>query len=139
VRIKVGEIAGVADTHTALWFLYDDARLSLAAGYFIEKAAASGFRIAVSSISLAEIVYLIEKKRLPANAYEDLRAALDDSDHVFAEAPFDADIVEAMRRVSRAEVPDMPDRMIAATAAHLSVPVVSRDGHVRASSVRTVW
>lgn len=32
-------IAGVADTYTALWYLYDDARLSLAAGDVIDQAA----------------------------------------------------------------------------------------------------
>jgi len=34
---------------------------------------------------LAEIAYRIEKNRLPANAYADLKAALDDPDHVFKE------------------------------------------------------
>lgn len=33
-------IAGVADTHTALWHLYDDGRLSVEAGNFIDQAAA---------------------------------------------------------------------------------------------------
>ena len=61
-------IAGIADTHTALWYLFNDARLSLAAGDFIDRAAAAGKQIAISSISLAEIVYLVEKNRLPANA-----------------------------------------------------------------------
>jgi len=93
-------IAGVADTHTALWYLYDDARLSVAAGDFIDQAAAAGSQIVVSSISLAEIVYLIEKNRPPAsNAYTDLKAALDDPDHVFKEAPFTVEIVDAMRQV----------------------------------------
>jgi hypothetical protein len=49
--------------------------LSVAAGDFIDQAAAAGSQIVVSSISLAEIVYLIEKNRLPANAYVDLKAA----------------------------------------------------------------
>ena len=61
-------IAGVADTHTALWYLFNDAHLSVAAGGFIDQAAAVGSQMVVSSISLAEIVYLIEKNRLPANA-----------------------------------------------------------------------
>jgi hypothetical protein len=39
--------------------------------------------IAVSSISLAEIVYLVEKKRLPRAAYEELALALADPEHVF--------------------------------------------------------
>ena len=132
-------IAGVADTHTALWYLFNDAHLSVAAGDFIDQAAAASRRIVVSSISLAEIVYLIEKNRLPANAYTDLKAALDDPDHVFKEAPFTVEIVDAMRQVNRADVPDMPDRIVAATAVYFGVPVVSRDGRIRASNVQTVW
>jgi predicted nucleic acid-binding protein len=43
-----------------------------------------------------------------------------------------------MRRVSRDEVPDMPDRIVAATGIHLRVPVVSRDGRIRAANLKTV-
>ena len=82
----------------------------------------------VSAISLAEIVYLVEKNRLPANAYTELKAALDDPDHVLKEAPCTAEIVDAMRTVPRAQVPDMPDRIVAATAIYFNVPVISRDG-----------
>lgn len=132
-------IAGVADTHTALWYLFNDARLSVAAGDFIDQAAATGGRIVVSSISLAEIVYLVEKNRLPANAYADLKAALEDPDHVFKEAPLTVEIVDAMRQVRRSDVPDMPDRIVAATAAYFGTPVISRDGRIRASSLQTIW
>jgi predicted nucleic acid-binding protein len=44
-----------------------------------------------------------------------------------------------MRQVPRAEVRDMPDRMVAATAVYFGVPVISRDGRIRASSLKTVW
>jgi PIN domain nuclease of toxin-antitoxin system len=132
-------IAGVADTHTALWYLYDDGRLSMTAGAFIDQAGEGGNRIVVSAISLAEIVYLIEKNRVPANAYADLRTALADPDHVFKEVPFNGEIVDAMLLVPRAEVPDMPDRIVAATAAYFRVPVISRDGRIRASNILTVW
>ena len=89
---------------------------------------------------MAEIVYLIEKKRLPvANAYTDLKTALDDPDHVFKEAPLTTEIVDAMRQVPRADVPDMPDRIVAATAVYYDVPVISRDGKIRASNVQTIW
>jgi PIN domain nuclease of toxin-antitoxin system len=62
-------IAGVADTHTALWHLFDDKRLSAAAEAFINQAATARRKIAISTISLAEVVYLIEKNRLPSSAY----------------------------------------------------------------------
>ena len=132
-------IAGVADTHAALWHLFDDKRLSVAAGDFIDRAAAAGLRIVVSSISLAEIVYLIEKNRLPANAYTDLKAALDDPAHVLKEAPFTVEIVDAMRQVPRVDIPDMPDRIVAATAVYFGRPVISRDGCIRAANLQTVW
>jgi PIN domain nuclease of toxin-antitoxin system len=132
-------IAGVADTHTALWYLFDDPRLSAAAGEFIDRAAAAGNRVVVSSISLAEIVYLIEKGRLSENVYADLKAALDDPDHVFKEVTFTGEIVDAMRRVPRTEVPDMPDRIVAATGVCFGLPVISRDGRIRASNVHTIW
>jgi PIN domain nuclease of toxin-antitoxin system len=132
-------ITGVADTHSALWHLFDDARLSAAAGDFIDKAAAARHRIAVSSISLAEVVYLIEKNRLPRSAYDDLKVALADPNHVLKEAPFTVEIVDALLQVPRIDVPDMPDRIVAATALYLGVPVISRDGRIRASTVQTVW
>lgn len=132
-------IAGVADAHTAFWYLFNDDRLSGAAADFIDKAATAGSQIVVSSVSMAEIVYLIEKNRLPANAYIDLKAALDDPDHVFKEAPFTVEIVDAMKQVPRADVPDMPDRIIAATAVYFGAPALSRDCKIRASNVQSIW
>jgi PIN domain nuclease of toxin-antitoxin system len=113
--------------------------LSTAAEAFINEAATARRKIAISTISLAEVVYLVEKKRLPALAYDELTQALADPEHVFTEAVFSAAIVQAMRQVPRAEVPDMPDRMVAATAVYFDVPVISRDRRIRAASVKTVW
>ena len=109
-------VAAVADTHAALWHLFDDNRLSVVARAFIDEAATARHKILVSPISLAEVVYLIEKNRLPAVAYEDLTNALTNPNHVLQEAPFTAAVVEAPRQVPRDDVPDMPDRIVAATA-----------------------
>jgi len=43
-----------------------------------------------------------------------------------------------MRQVPRADVPDMPDRIVAATGVYLGVPVISCDGRIRSSNVHTV-
>ena len=132
-------IAGVADTHAALWYLLKNPRLSATARQFMDDAAASGLDIVLSPISLAEIVYLVEKNRLPASAYHDLKNALADPDYVIEEAPFTVEIVDAMRQVPRSDVPDMPDRIVAATGVYFGVPVISRDGRIRSSNVHTVW
>ena len=131
--------AGVADTHAALWFLFGDPRLSGKAKRFFEIAASEYRKIALAPISLAETVYLVERRRLPASAFEDLREALGNPTNILEEAPFTADVVAAMRLVPRDAVPDMPDRIVAATAIYLGVPVISRDGRIRASTVKCIW
>src|ERR1700729_227021 len=132
-------IAGVADTHTALWHLFDDKRLSTAAEAFINEAASARRKIAISTISLAEVVYLVEKNRLPSSAYDELTQALADPEHVFTEAVISAAVVQAMRQVSRTEVPEMPDGRVAATGVYFDVPVISRDRRIRSANLKTVW
>ncbi len=65
--------------------------------------------------------------------------ALGAVDYVIDEAPLTTGIVEAMSQVPRVEVPDMPDRIVAATGVYFRVPVISRDGRIRASSIQTAW
>jgi PIN domain nuclease of toxin-antitoxin system len=132
-------IAGIADTHAALWYLLKNPSLSTTARNFMDEAARAGDEIGLSPISLAEIVYLVEKGRLAMSAYEDLKNALADPDYVIVEAPFTVEVVDAMHQVSRTDVPDMPDRIVAATGVYFGVPVISRDGRIRASNVLTVW
>jgi PIN domain nuclease of toxin-antitoxin system len=132
-------IVGVADTHAALWHLYDGAKLSESARSFFDRAGIQRAKIGLSTISLVEVIYLIEKHRLPESAYEELMRALENPNHILEEVPFTADTAAAMRLVPRDEVPDMPDRIVAATAIYLRVPVISRDGRIRASTVDTIW
>jgi hypothetical protein len=75
---------------------------------------------------------------LPTSAYADLQM-LHDPDHVLQEAPVTSEIIDAMLKVSRVDIPDMPDRIVAATAVYFGVPAISRDSRIRTSSVQTVW
>ena len=68
-------VAGVADTHAALWYLFADPRLSALAKSAFDEAANSRRKIVLSVISLAEVVYLVEKGRAPSSAYTDLQKA----------------------------------------------------------------
>jgi len=52
-------LAGLADTHTVIWYIFADPRLSSTAKAFIDEAATAGDQLGVSSITLIEIVYLI--------------------------------------------------------------------------------
>ena len=49
-------IVAIADTHTAIWYLFSDSRLGRGASDFIDVAIGNGDHIGISAISLAEIV-----------------------------------------------------------------------------------
>ena len=132
-------LKAVADTHALLWYLQNDPRLSQTANQIFDDADTAGDQIGISSISLAEIVYLSEKSRIPPTALGDVLQALDQVNPLFVEIPVDRSITAAMATIPRAQVPDMPDRIIAATAVRLAIPVISRDGKIQLSQVPTVW
>jgi PIN domain nuclease of toxin-antitoxin system len=132
-------VVGIADTHALIWYLYDDSRLSETAGAFMDKAAADGDHIGVSPITLVEVIYLAERGRTPPTSVALIIETILRADTVFVEIPLDLNVANSLQQVKRDEVPDMPDRIIAATAVHLRVPVISRDGRIRTSAIQTVW
>ncbi len=132
-------ISGVVDTHAIIWYLFDDRRLSTAAQGFIDSAGERGDSIGVSPITLVEVIYLLEKGRLQAGTEPLIISALQSPESVFVEVPFDLAVAQALKRVERSKVPDMPDRIIAATALTLNVPILSRDAQIQVSGIDTIW
>lgn len=131
---------GVAvDTHAIVWYLLDDSRLSQKAAAALDSATEAGEPIYVPSICLVELTYLVEKGRLPVAARDGLVQALDDPTSPCILAPLDRVVADALEFVNRGEVPDLPDRIMAATAVALRVPLISRDRRLRASHVETIW
>jgi len=131
--------AVVVDTHAAVWYLLNSQRLSPSAGAALDAATQGGDPVYVASISLVEVVYLVEKGRLPGFALERLSNALADPASGFVTAPLDLAVAQALRRIPRDVVPDMPDRIIAATALHLDLPLVTRDSDIQKTAVKTIW
>jgi len=132
-------IVAIADTHATLWYLFSDSRLGRAASAFIDDTIAQGDHIGISAISVAEIVYLVEKQRIPATALSELHSATANPKAVLQHVALDEKIAVKMSEVARRDVPDLPDRAIAATALFYAVPVLSRDGRIRASNIRPIW
>jgi PIN domain nuclease of toxin-antitoxin system len=132
-------IVAIADTHAAIWYLFSDQRLGRAASALIDSAIAAGNHIGVSAITFAEMVYLIEKRRIPVSALKDLHSATLNPDAVLQHIPFDENIAMKMAEVSRQELPDFPDRAIAATALIYGLPLLSRDRRIRTSTIQSIW
>jgi PIN domain nuclease of toxin-antitoxin system len=131
--------AVVADTHVVVWALLKQEKLSPDALAALQGAIASGDRIWLSAISVVEIAYLVEKRRLPESAFERLMAELSRPDSGLAIAPLDLPIAQAVRRIPREQVPEMPDRIIAATALYLGLPLVTRDLAIQSTGLHVVW
>ena len=132
-------LVAVADTHAVLWYLFADPRLSIAARNFITQAATQGDQIGISSVTLAEVVYLQEKGHIHNTSLQRIIGLFRQPNSAMIELPFDRHVAIDMMVIPRPDVPDMPDRMIAATALHHQVPVISRDSKIQASSIQTIW
>lgn len=134
----------VADTHIALWMLYEPSKLSPAALTAVQTATTSGV-LYVSAITLVEVCYLVEKKGFQyPNAVTDLFALVTNPNEPIRVLPVTIDVARALRSVPKIEVPDMPDRIVAATAVAHRLPLVSADTDIRGSAalnslVPVIW
>jgi PIN domain nuclease of toxin-antitoxin system len=132
-------IAAVADTHSLIWYLAGDKRLSDAAVQFLGQIINDGEQIAVSTISLIEIIYLAEKGRIAVDWLQRVLTLFDGPGTPFVRASVDLETAKSVAALANSGIADMPDRIIAATSTHLGVPLVTRDHAIAASTVKTVW
>jgi PIN domain nuclease of toxin-antitoxin system len=129
----------IADTHALIWYLLDSPRLSDTASAQFEACRTSGVRVGVASISIVEIVYLVDKGRIPAQTIPLLQEGLGRQPSLLEIVPLTQSIAMAVRQVPREQVSDLPDRVIAATALYLAVPLISRDRRIQLPDLTTVW
>jgi PIN domain nuclease of toxin-antitoxin system len=130
----------VADTHALIWHLYADPKLSPTCQTIFDRTDAGEDTIFVPSITLIEILYLAEKKRIPANAVETSIALIASEAENYQIAPLDIAVVQATQRIDRSAVPELPDRIIAATALSLGLPLMSRDLRIASvSGLKVIW
>jgi len=130
----------LADTHTLVWHFTDPSRLSSRVAAVLEEAESAQGRILVPSIVVVELVYLAERPRVPEQALRRTLELLGRPRGSYRCVPLDLAIARALERIGRSEVPDLPDRIIAATAMVLQVPLLSKDPQLKAlKTIRTLW
>jgi len=130
----------VTDTHPLLWHISGDPRLSAVARTIFTEADAGLHQILVPGIVLVEAVYLAEKKRIDPLVVDQLFFLLDLGPANYAAIPLEVGVVRILRTINRAAVPDMPDRIIVATAKHLGLDLVTKDHDIATSGiVAVIW
>jgi PIN domain nuclease of toxin-antitoxin system len=134
----------IADTHSIVWSLFDPPRLSTTARTTLITATASG-RIFISTITLVELNYLAGKRSFPyVGVLPKLISLIQDPAEPIDVLPLTMAVAQAMDQVPKVEVPDMPDRIIAATAVAHRLPLVSVDSTIQSSAslkalVPVIW
>ena len=127
------------DTNIVIWYFGDYSKLTKHAENTVDDVVANG-TVYVSSISIVELTYLAERKRVPIATIDKLREAFDDDSTSFRLANLDRGVADEVANIDRSIVADMPDRIVAATALHLGIPLVTSDGNIRElTNVETIW
>lgn len=129
----------VTDTHGLVWYLEDDPHLGPTAQTYFEALDRGEIKVHIPTICLVEIVYLEEKGRLLPGLRARLETKLQQGRSGLILADLTIAVADALARIPRAAVPDMPDRIIAATALHLGLPLISKDHKIQAAGIQTSW
>lgn len=94
----------------------------------------------MSAITIVEITYLVEKGRLPEIALTRFIQVTSDANSGVIVMPLDSSIATALRQIPKDMVADMPDRIIAATALQLGLPLLTCDHKISAlTNIQTIW
>lgn len=129
----------VVDTHILIWLYTDPSRISTKALSAIREAEIN-FTIHVSAISIVELIYLTERQRIDAEVLESVYKTLEDLETSFRLIELTHGIAKEVAEIPRTEIPEMPDRIISATARFLQIPLVTTDRKILSSvAVETIW
>jgi PIN domain nuclease of toxin-antitoxin system len=130
--------AVVADTHVLLWMLRGNLRERSERAADVIEGALTAHALHVSVGSFLDLRYLVDSGRVQSTVLDHVRSVVDRE--AFTLVPLDMPILDAMAKISRDHVPDPFDRIIAATALHLDLPLVTADESIRgAIGKRAIW
>jgi predicted nucleic acid-binding protein len=111
-------------------------RLETKTNDILQKAEAKQTVIYVPAMVLAEVLYLSERQKIETSI-NDVSDYL--SSHPgFVEYPLNLRVVRAAQQIT--DIPELHDRLIAATAKALDTKLITNDLKIQASSfVQTIW
>lgn len=125
----------VVDTHALFWYLVGSPRLSPSGVQVFQKAYAGAATLVLSPIVLLELYGLAHKVNAPFDFASELA--------LFEQPPFLIETITVidLRLLDRLNsIPELHDRLIAATALRLGVPILTCDPAIRACpEVTSVW
>lgn len=129
----------VTDTQCLLWHLSEDRWLPRSVQRVLDAAEDGRAQVIVPSIVLVEAVFLLQRQKVKDDVFAQLFELSEQPDANFYVTPLDLAVVKALRAFGPAAVPELSDRIIAATALALGLPLLTTDSAIIDSGlVRTV-
>ena len=126
----------LADTVAIVRHLRGHPALGPQAAQILRDADASKHHVYLSAITLMEVLYLSEAKRVDVRLDELIRHVSSSVNYEIV--PVNAEVVLAAAEVD--DVPELHDRIIVGTAKWLGAPILTGDGIISESRhVRTIW
>lgn len=130
----------VCDTQAMVWHLFAPQRLGKRADQVLLDADAGKVMIYLPAVVIAEMIMVVEKRRLPGAAMSQLVTRLNQmqtrKNYKFLH--LDPNLVISSRTLTA--IPDIFDRLIVAETLRLGLPLITSDTVIRASGlVNVVW
>lgn len=125
----------VIDTHTLIWYLTNDRRLSLRVESFLRSAEAGELTIVIPTLVLLECMDVFEKGRVRFDFQALMLRVTNARNFITAELNWNL-ILEVERTKG---FKDLHDRVIVATARLFDAPLLSKDRVIRRLYQKTVW
>ena len=126
----------ITDTHSLIWYLTNDKRLSRKAYLIFEGCDRGEEIIVIPTIVLAEIIYICEKKRLNI----EFKSILKKINNSLNYQPLSLTLDIILKIIDMIEIPDMHDRIIIASTSIIDGILITKDRTIRKSNlVKTLW
>ncbi len=130
----------VLDTHTLLWWLAGRMRsLGRSARRFVESVDNGDAVAHVPAVVLVELSEAMQRGVFTlGEPFDVFVRRLENTPSRYRVVPFDSAVVARAHRLF--EIPERGDRLIAATALQLSLPLITRVAEIaRVSGVSAIW
>jgi PIN domain nuclease of toxin-antitoxin system len=130
----------VADSQAMVWHLFAPQRLGKRADQVLLDVDVGKVMIYLPAVVIAEMIMVVEKRRLPGAAMSQLVTRLNQmqtrKNYKFLH--LDPNLVISSRTLTA--IPDIFDRLIVAEALQLGLPLITSDSVIRASGlVNVIW
>ncbi len=130
----------LADTHAIVWYMEKDRRLGQEARAVLDKMSDGSALIFLSLMSLLEMDYLIQKKRISPKLPELILQEAKPAHSSLQIVDIGLSLYPSFLEVPSSAIPELPDRILAATALSLKCPLITKDSALsRWKKLEVVW